>query len=124
MKVTTLAVIIGLFVAALGIIGLVNGEGRVSDALNINLMLDATRIIVGTFLIIGGLRSPESARNAFTVFGFASLGIFMLGIISPTLFGAIPAGLGWFDQTFHLVGGLAGLLFKNMRMHRGGRLAY
>jgi hypothetical protein len=124
MKVTTLAVIVGVFVASLGLIGLVNGEGRFGDAMNINLLLDIARITLGSLLILGGLRSPESARNAFAVFAVAYLGVFLLGIISPTLFGALPAGLGWLDQTLHLGGGLAGLFFKNYGTHRGGRLAY
>lgn len=124
MKVTTMAIVLGVFVAALGLIGLINGEGRFGDVMNINLMLDFTRITLGALLIVGGLRSVESAKNAFAVFAIAYLGVFLLGIISPTLFGALPAGLGWFDQTLHLVGGLAGLFFKNFGTHKGGRLAY
>lgn len=121
---TTFAIVIGIFIAALGLIGLVNGEGRFGDAMNINLMLDLTRITLGALLIIGGIRSPESARNSFAIFAITYLGMFLLGLISPTLFGALPAGLGWIDQTLHLVGGLAGLFFKSFGTHRGGRLAY
>lgn len=123
MKVTTLAVITGIFVAALGVIGLINGEGRFSDAMNINLMLDLARIALGSMLILGGLRSPESSRNAFGIFGFAYLGMFLLGILSPNLFGILPAGLGWMDQSLHIVGGLAGLFLKSVGTHKGGRLA-
>lgn len=123
-KITMLAVYGGIITASLGIIGLVNGEGRIGDIINMNLMLDSARIVLGAILIIGGLRSAEAARNAFTVFAVVSLGIFMLGIISPTIFGFLPAGLGWFDQTFHLASGFVGLFLKNYGIQRRKRLAY
>jgi hypothetical protein len=122
MKVTTLAVIVGIFVAALGAIGLISGEGRFGDAMNINLLLDIARLGLGALLILGGLRSPEAARNAFATFAVAYLGMFLLGIISPTLFGALPSGLGWMDQVLHIGGGLAGLFFKSFGTNKG-RLA-
>lgn len=120
MKITTLAVIFGAFVAGLGLVGLMSGEGRIAgEAINVNMLLDVTRIALGAMLVIGGLRSAEAARSAMTFFGFAYLGMFALGLVSPNLFGALPAGLGWIDQLLHSVGGAGALLFSAQSAHRG-----
>lgn len=105
----TTAIILGIFVAGLGMMGLLGGEGRMGDSMNINLMLDVVRIVLGSALIISGFGTRDSARTALMFFGIAYLGMFVAGLASPQLFGMTPDGLGWIDQTLHLVGGVLAL---------------
>jgi len=112
MKIHKIAVTIGVIIAALGLVGLVGGEGRMLSEINIDLPLDLIRIVLGAFLIYGGIKSPELSRTSLTIFGVAYLLIFVLGIISYTLFGLLPTGLGWIDQGLHIIGGAIALYFS------------
>lgn len=103
------ALTLGVIVAGLGVFGLVSGEGRLADSMNINVALDWARIFLGGILIIGGLAGIYSARIALVFFGVSYLGMFIAGLASQNLFGMAPDGLGWLDQTLHLGGGLLGL---------------
>ncbi len=110
MKITQIALISGFLVGGLGLLGLVSGDGRMAGEMNIDLMLDITRLGLGALLIFAGLsNSQDQARNALTIFGILYLGMFALGLFSNNLFGILPSRLGMIDQTIHLVGGLAGI---------------
>jgi hypothetical protein len=107
MKKTTAGITIGSIVALLGVIGLFAGEGTImSGAMNVDITLDIIRVLLGGYLIYGSMRSLESEKMAMEVFGVAYLAIFILGLFTPTLFGLIPSGLGWFDQLLHIGGGI------------------
>lgn len=107
MRITSLAMIIGLFVAALGVIGLVSGEGQILEAMNIDLFLDISRIVLGGMLIWGSATSDYASRVTLGIFAVVYLAAFVVGLISPTLYGLLPNGLAWFDQTLNLIGGIA-----------------
>jgi hypothetical protein len=109
MKLTTMAIFIGAVVALLGLLGLISGDGRMFGEMNIDLLLDIVRIALGGFLIYGGLKSVELAKTAFFTFGVLYLGMFLVGLIDPQVFGMLPGGLGLIDQALHLVGGIAGV---------------
>ena len=111
MKSATAAINIGAIVIVLGVTGLVSGDGRIGDSMNIDFMLDMTRIALGAILVIGGLKSVEASQIALNIFAVAYLGMFLLGLISPTLFGLVPSGLGLVDQILHFGGGILAIYF-------------
>ena len=51
MRITSFTIVIGLIVAALGVIGLVSGEGQIAKVMNIDLFADVSRIVLGGMLI-------------------------------------------------------------------------
>jgi hypothetical protein len=109
MKITTTTLIIGLIVAALGVVGLLSGDTIIAGGMNTDFILDVTRLGLGALLVFGGLKSADASRTVLSLFGVAYLGMFVLGIMSPTLFGLLPNGLGWMDQTLHIIGGIGAL---------------
>ncbi len=109
MKLTAFATTIGAFVLLLGILGLISGEGRMMGEMNIDIVLDISRIALGGFLVYAGLQSAELSRTALMTFGIAYLGMFLVGLLDPTLLGLAPSGLGTIDQILHLGGGIAGV---------------
>lgn len=110
MKKSTAGITIGSIVALLGVIGLLGGEGKImAGSMNIDITLDIVRILLGGYLIYGSMRSLESEKRAMEVFGVAYLAFFILGLFTPTLFGLVPNGLGWFDQLLHIGGGILGM---------------
>jgi len=121
MNITKAALYTGIVVAALGLLGLVMGDGRVADSMNIDLMLDIARIGLGALLIFASTKSAELSKTAFAIFGIAYLGMFVLGLLSPTLFGMLPAGLGLVDQVLHLGGGALGIYFMMMGSKKAAR---
>jgi hypothetical protein len=123
MKVTTTTLILGAVVAFLGILGLVSGEGKIAaDSMNIDLMLDITRLALGAILVVGALRSLDATRTALTVFGAAYLGVLVLGLLTPTLFGLLPHGLGMTDQILHAAGGMFALYLARSYSHNKAAL--
>lgn len=115
-------ILLGIVVGGLGIVGLLVGEGRIGGAININIVLDLARIVLGAWLIIAGMRSVGASRMALEVFGIVYLAFFVIGLFSPTLLGMLPSGLGWADQVIHLAGGILGLwlagAMQSTRIHR------
>jgi hypothetical protein len=109
MNIRDISKYIGFFVLALGVLGLLMGEDRLGAMMNINLGLDLVRIVLGGLLIYGAITSRDAAKTALTVFGVAYLGTFLIGMLSPTLFGMLPDGLGILDQLLHLGGGVFAL---------------
>jgi len=114
MNITKLALIVGIVVAGLGLLGLISGDGKIADSMNIDLMLDMARVGLGAILIFASTKSVEISRTAFAIFGVAYLGMFVLGLLSPTLFGMLPSGLGLIDQVLHLGGGALGVYVMMM----------
>lgn len=118
MKLTTIALITGSFVALLGLLGLVSGEGRLMNEMNIDIVLDVTRLTLGAFLVYAGMKSAELSKTALSIFGGLYLGMFVLGLVSTDLFGLLSSPLGFVDQVIHIGGGIAGFIlpfFTNNR---------
>lgn len=114
----SISLIVGIVVEALGVLGLVMGEGRAMEEMNINLLLDVARIGLGALLVWGGMRTAETARTALGIFGIAYLGMFLVGLISNDLFGLAPAGLGVIDQALHLGGGVLAIILAMVPARR------
>lgn len=110
MKITIVAKSLGFIVIALSLVGFLSGETRIAGGMNTDMFLDITRFGLGAFLVYGGYKSAEPSRTSLSIFGVAYLGMFVLGLMSSTLFGLVPHELGWIDQSLHIGGGLAALL--------------
>jgi hypothetical protein len=116
-------ILLGIVVGGLGVVGLLAGEGRIGGAININLALDLIRIVLGAWLVLAGLRSPEASKRALEVFGIVYLAFFVIGLFSWNMLGLLPSGIGWADQVIHLAGGIlalwmAGAMQSRTRIHR------
>lgn len=109
MNIRLLAQVIGAIVLALGIGGLFMGEGQLAQLMNIDLLLDMTRIALGVILIGTTFVNDGAIKSALAVFGIVYLGAFISALVSPTAFGLLPSGLGIADNTIHLLGGLLGI---------------
>jgi hypothetical protein len=120
MDTRALARAIGVFVLALGALGLFMGDTQVANALNTDLMLDLTRIVLGVILIAASFMDEKAIRAAFAIFGIVYLGNFAAALISPDMFGMLPHLYGWADNALHLVGGLLGLWIGFMPAERRG----
>jgi hypothetical protein len=101
---------LGTFVLVLGLLGLLMGEGKLANIMNIDLGLDLVRIVLGVILLGTGFMSKQIAQAGLALFGLAYLGAFIMGMLSPTLFGIVPNGVGPADQMLHLLGGILALL--------------
>jgi len=112
------SLVLGVVIAALGVLGLFMGEGRVRDEMNINLFFDIVPIALGAFLIWGGIRTAETARSSLGILGIVYLGIFLVGLFSNSIFGLAPAGVGAIDQVLHLGGGLLGIVLAMVPVKR------
>jgi len=112
------SLILGVVVLALGIVGLFSGETQLAQAMNTDFLLDVTRLVLGVVLIWGGLKSVEASHTALSIFGIAYLAMFVLGIASSNLFGLLPHGLGWLDQTLHIGGGLLAFVLAMGKLQR------
>lgn len=123
MRLKSIAFITGGFVLLLGIFGLITGEGRLFEQMNIDLVLDVTRISLGAFLIYGGLKSEELSKTALFTFGAMYIVMFIGGLLDPSIMGIIPGGLGLIDQVLHLGGGIAGIILPSLYNQRG-RVAF
>lgn len=109
MSTKSLAGIVGAVVLLLGFFGLAIGEGQFMNVMNIDIMLDLTKIALGAVLIGSAFMDERAAKTAFGIFGVVYLGAFIASLISPTLFGMLPSSVGIVDAILHLGGGLVGV---------------
>lgn len=111
----TIALVFGLIVGGLGLLGLFMGDGKImTDSMNIDMMLDIARIALGGLLIYGSLNNNATASLSLFIFGVAYLGMFVMGLISPSLFGLLPSELGSMDQILHAGGGIIAVIAAKM----------
>jgi NADH:ubiquinone oxidoreductase subunit K len=120
MNIRTLAQIVGGFVFVLGVGGLILGERQLANLMNIDLMLDLTRIALGAMLIGASFASEKTLRAAFAIFGVVYLANFMVAIISPDMLGMLPSRFGPIDNLLHAAGGLAAIAISLMPNYRSG----
>lgn len=82
-------------------------NGHWLGLMNVDPALDLLRIVlVAAASYIGFVsRSFSQARSFLTVTGVLYMAIGILGLVSSTLFGLLPAGLTGFDIVFHLATG-------------------
>jgi hypothetical protein len=100
---------LGAFVFFLGIVGFFMGEGLLSGIMNIDLLLDITRISLGIMLFASSFTTDKYIQIAFMLFGLVYIAHFIIAFLSPTMFGLLPSEYGVIDNVFHITGGLLSL---------------
>jgi hypothetical protein len=98
--------IIAVLLTSLVLAGLTT-NGHLFGLMNVDPVIDALRIILAAVgLYIGFVsRSLSQARTYLMSLGVLYLGMAIIGLASPTIFGLLPAGLTGFDIVFHLAAG-------------------
>jgi hypothetical protein len=109
----------GILIAGLALIGLVV-SGHLFDLLNVDTLLNLTRIVLAIGLLYYGYVKNSKGGSAtwLVVTGVAYLLIAVGGMIDATIGGLLPSGLTEFDIAFHLITGLLALglvLFNKTR---------
>jgi len=98
----------GALIAALGLVGLTVAGRHLFGIMNVDMLLDVVRVVLGASLLYVGFlpHDADTVRSALGTTGILYIGIAILGMLSPTLWGLLPMGLTGFDVTFHLLTGL------------------
>ncbi len=112
----------GLMIGLLAIVGLFV-SGHLFKIANVDMVLDLARIIIAASLLYVGFSKADekSAGSVVTAVGVLYVGMAVIALFSPTIFGLLPSGLTGFDVAFHAVTGLVALAAVS-RMHlRGGQ---
>ncbi|MDB5185657.1 MAG: hypothetical protein JWL85_180 [Candidatus Saccharibacteria bacterium] len=104
----TTAKVFGFLLLGLGIVGLIVGDGRLFNLINIDISLDIARLGLAALLLYAayGARDEGFVRTSLIVFSVMYLGLALLGTISPDLFRLAPNQLTNFDKLYHLIGGI------------------
>jgi hypothetical protein len=107
----TTATIFGFLVLALGITGLLAGDKQLFGFINVDILLDISRIGLAGLLLYAVYANRGDNFTRTTLFIFAGLYLIIAigGMISPTMGGLLPSGLSGFDILFHLTAGLIAL---------------
>lgn len=125
MKTRLLAQMLGVVVGLLAVLGLASGDEHLLGLMNIDLTLDIIRIPVAAALLYAGFWAADNLtiNNIVLGVGVLYIGMGVLGLMSPELFGLLPHGLTGFDVAFHLVSGLVATAAGMMhRSHHGSPL--
>jgi hypothetical protein len=106
MSSNTISRVYGLLIGALGIVGLFV-SGHLFEIMNVDLLLDVVRIVLAAWLLYAGMqaRDEHNANLALSVVGILYIGLGIVGLLSPTIFRLLPAGLTGFDIILHLASG-------------------
>ena len=107
--------IAGIIVVALGVIGviarLISGSDYLFNLLNVSWTENLIHLITGGLMAYIAYKQSDIAlaRTVVGVLGFIYLLVFVVSLLSSTIFGLIGSGLTLADNLVHLVLGLAGI---------------
>ncbi len=107
------AKVVGVTVVLIGIGGLLLGDKSLFGVLNVDVAEDGIHVLTGGLLAYAGFRARELSQVRAIVggMGIAYLGIGVLGIVEPTLFGIVPSGYETvLDNLIHLTLGVLGIV--------------
>jgi hypothetical protein len=107
-----LAQMLGIAVALVAIIGLFAGGGQLWGIANTDMAMDLVRIAAAAALLYAGFGTSDDRTTANIVMGvgIAYIGMGLLGLVSPTLFGLLPSALPGADVAFHIITGALGVM--------------
>lgn len=94
----TIAKILAVVFALLGIAGLIAGEQPLKDIIHL--------LTAGLLFYAIMVWSTGKSRKIFTVLGIAYILFGTLGFFAPTLYGLVPHGLSQYDNALHAILGL------------------
>jgi hypothetical protein len=109
--VTDYAKWMGIAIIAVGVLGLLMGEGLLAGVINIDVLEDIVHLLTGGLMAYVGFagRNIRTVRTVVGSIGVAYLLVGVLGLITPTLFGLLPHGYTALDNGLHLLLGVAGI---------------
>ena len=107
-----LAQILGIGVALVGIMGLFAGDGQLWGIANTDMAMDIVRLAAAAALLYAGFGTSDDrvTSNIVMGVGIAYVGMGLLGVVSPTLFGLLPSALPGVDVAFHIVSGALSIM--------------
>ncbi len=109
--------IAGIILLALGVIGviarLISGSDYLFNLLNVSWGENLIHLLAGGPMAYVAYKQSDIAlaRTVVGILGFVYLLVFVVSLLSSTLFGLIGSGLTLTDNLVHLVMGLAGIYF-------------
>lgn len=103
------AVVLGLVVIGLAVAGFFM-EGRLGNLMNVDLPLDATRVVIGLALLVSVFLSRPARATILIAVGVLYVIMGLTALAEGRLFGLLPSGLSEFDIAFHLVAGLVAVM--------------
>ncbi len=108
MLVRRYAGVVGIVLILVGIGGLILGDQLLLGVLNIDIVEDIVHLLTGAILAYVGFgqRDVPLARNVVGGLGVVYLLVFVVGIITSTLFGLLPHGYTVVDHIIHLAVGI------------------
>lgn len=106
-----------VLISALGVVGLFV-SGHLFQIMNVDIALDLTRILLAAILFYSAFmsQSNRAVNDSLNLVGILYIGLAVIGLFTPTVWGMLPAGLTGFDIVFHLVTG-AVALWAGMMYH-------
>ncbi len=101
------AVVVGLGLLALGVFGLLSGNGRLFGLLNTDFLLDMLRLGIGGLLLYAVYiaKNRSLIHRGLLILAFANIGLALFGLLNRELLGALPTGFNDFDIATHLLFG-------------------
>jgi hypothetical protein len=105
--------IAGIFLLALGVIGviarLISGSDYLFNVINVSWGANLIHLMAGGSMAYVAYKQSDVAlaRTVVGVLGFIYLLVFVVSLLSSTLFGLIGSGLTLTDNLVHLVSGLS-----------------
>jgi hypothetical protein len=104
----------GITIVAIGVLGLVMGEGLLAGVINIDILEDVVHLVTGGLMAYAGfagrnVRDVPMVRTVVGGIGAAYVLVGVLGMLTPTLFGVLRHGYTSLDNGLHLVLGTAGI---------------
>lgn len=105
------AKIYGVLIALLAVLGFVT-DSPTFGFINTDNVLDFLRVALAAMLLYAGFKSNDDnfIRGSLVFVGVLYIGVGVLGLLNPTVWGILPSGLTGFDILFHLIAGIIAAL--------------
>jgi len=107
----TFAKVFGVVLLVVGLLGLVLGDKRLLDILNIDLVEDLIHIASGSLLLYLGFKADgKTLRSGLLVLGAVYLVVTLLGFLAPGVIESLnPHGYTIVDNLIHLAVGVGAI---------------
>jgi hypothetical protein len=116
----------GVLIALLAVMGLfVNDGSHMLGFMNADMALDWLRIALALFVLYAGFVAEDGSlqRSALWTVGVLYVGMGILAMVDPELWGLTPTGLTVFDVGFHLVTGLFAIAVASKKQTAHGAVS-
>lgn len=105
-----------ILIAILAVAGFFVSDGHLFRLMNADMALDWLRVVLAGFLLYVGFGKTDAGlvKGSLLLVGGLYVGMALLGLVDPQLWGLLPNGLTGFDVIFHLVTGVAAIGVASM----------